>query len=473
MKTLKTTPGARRMMESLRHMGYDYSTAVADLVDNSIVAEASEIRIDIIPKQDSRMDIIPKLQVYHPAAIVISDNGHGMNADELQEAMRFGSEQIYSLSDLGKYGLGLKTASLSQCRIMTVSSKTRGKKRHLMRWDIDRVFETNEWNLIEIEENELETWEKEAIDRNQIGEYGTTVIWEDLEALPLLSSNNPHEREKFLSNMMDELGGHLKMVFHRFIQGSVTGHRKLNIFLPGDDKPLTAWDPFCRNETTKELEILRLQVAYEKKDDSKKVDLTISPFILPRVDEFSTREASGVASGPKNWNQQQGFYFYRNNRLIQAGGWNRIRTIDEHTKLLRIAVDFPGELDEILSINITKMKAFMPLEIRNMIETSVIAWVKLARSRYDHNIESKPDELIKISLADDKVKKETQENDHIFSISDKKDVETIIEENQGKWDRRNFLEFVVNILEAVYEGKVEISQIPLESIKKIYKNNIW
>src|SRR3989338_8427372 len=108
MKHLTTTPGARRLIESLRNMGYECSTAIADLVDNSVTAHASEIYIDILPKDGSR-----------PAAIYIADNGTGMDKEELQEAMRFGSDQQYLQGDLGKYGLGLKTASLSQCRKLT------------------------------------------------------------------------------------------------------------------------------------------------------------------------------------------------------------------------------------------------------------------------------------------------------------------------------------------------------------------
>lgn len=134
MKTIIITPGAKRLMGSLRNIGYDCSTAIADLVDNSITARASEVHIDIIPKNGN-----------DPAAIVISDNGNGMSKEELQEAMRLGSEQSYEDTALGKYGLGLKTASLSQCHCLTVSSK--GKplngsrpRRNCVRWDLDYIY---------------------------------------------------------------------------------------------------------------------------------------------------------------------------------------------------------------------------------------------------------------------------------------------------------------------------------------------
>ena len=170
MKVLKTNPGAKRLIESLRNMGYDCSTAVADLVDNSIVANASEIRIDIFPKEDKQ-----------PAAILISDNGRGMSREQLHEAMRFGAFQEYGADDLGRYGLGLKTASLSQCRTLTVSSKpktTRNTRsiRNRMRWDVDHVYETDDWDLLAPSDDELEKWEKEMLSNGIAHDNGTRSL---------------------------------------------------------------------------------------------------------------------------------------------------------------------------------------------------------------------------------------------------------------------------------------------------------
>jgi hypothetical protein len=380
MKTLKANPGAKRLMESLRNMGYDSSTAIADLVDNSIVADASEIRIEILPKQDSR-----------PAAILVADNGKGMDKDNLHEAMRFGAFQEYSADDLGKYGLGLKTASLSQCRTLTVSSKPKSGRdtrslRHCMRWDVDHVYETDDWDLLVPSDNELEDWEKEILNDGISHENGTVVLWTNLnEALPLLSSRDASEREKFLAQLITEVSAHLRMVFHRFIQGSVTGRRKLDIYVCGER--LLPWDPFCRGEDTNELNIVKLPVVSMDPDGSKlRGNVAISPFVLPREDEFSSPAAWRDASGPRGWNQQQGFYFYRNNRLLQAGGWSRLRSVDEHTKLLRVAVDFTGDLDGAFSINITKMKAGIPADIKERLGNHVSTWTKTARIRYDRKV---------------------------------------------------------------------------------------
>lgn len=488
MKTLRTDPGAKRLMESLRNMGYDCSTAIADLVDNSITAEASEIYIDIIARQDARMDMLPR-QDSHPAAIVIADNGKGMSREELHEAMRFGTFQNYSVGDLGKYGLGLKTASLSQCRILTVSSKAKASsgirpRRNCMRWDIDHVYETNDWDLLVPEEDELEPWEKEALNHQAANENGTVILWSDLDgSLALLASPNIREREKALAHIIEEVSSHLRMVFHRFMLG-VPGRRKLSIYVCG--VPLVPWDPFCRSEKTSELDLLRIPVVSADPEGSQMQGaVVISPYVLPREDEFSTSAAWKDASGPKNWNQQQGLYFYRNNRLLQAGGWSRLRTIDEHTKLLRVAIDFPSELDRTFAINITKMRANIPVEIRDHLESSVSGWAKTARARYDTppvaEENSRQNSEVQTSNAGPVITTDAGGNGSPSPamVSEKYPALTITPElsevltgNGGKWEIQKFCGALIKILEAVYERRITPEQIPVNILKKIYQNDL-
>lgn len=377
MKKVKAPPGARRLIESLRNLGYECSTAIADLVDNSIAAQASEVYIDIYGQDGSR-----------PPHIVIADNGHGMDREELHEAMRFGAFQEYSSDDLGKYGLGLKTASLSQCRVLTVASKAKARKntkprRLLMRWDLDYVYRSDDWDLLAPTEEELPAWEQEAIANPLAKEHGTVILWTGLEEmLPLLSSDDVRARERFLARLIEEVSEHLRMVFHRFMEGSITGRKKLHISVCGGG--LSPWDPFCRDQTTRELDILRQKIeGRTRSGEAVTGDVTLSPFVLPREDEFSTLQRWKGAAGPRNWNQQQGFYFYRNNRLLQAGGWSYLRAVDEHTKLLRVAVHFTGELDQAFSLNVTKMRARIPAEIRESVAGVVSKWAKAARERYD------------------------------------------------------------------------------------------
>lgn len=494
MKSLKASPGAKRLMESLRNMGYDCSTAIADLVDNSITADASEIRIDILPKQDSR-----------PAAIVISDNGKGMDKKELHEAMRFGAYQEYSPDDLGRYGLGLKTASLSQCRTLTVSSKPKAARdtrsiRHCMRWDVDHVYETDDWDLLVPSDRELEGWEKEILNDGISRENGTVVLWTNLnEALPMLSSADPHEREKFLAHLIDDASAHLRMVFHRFMQGSVPGRKKLDIYIC--DNKLLPWDPFCRNEKTQELDIVKMPVVSIDPDGSKlRGNVIISPFILPREDEFSSPVAWRDASGPKNWNQQQGFYFYRNNRLLQAGGWSHLRSPDEHTKLLRVSVDFSSDLDAPFSINITKMRAKIPAEMRDKLTGLVGAWSGRARTRYDRKTSGRHSSArmhnpsaVKQSHPVSDTSGPVTVGSLIFSPNNTPTKGLVISENRktgqteilvpqshdlsslfsiragSEGDLRKLCLAMLALLEAVSTKKVKPSKIPVAVLKKVYK----
>lgn len=383
MKKVKAPPGAKRLIESLRNLGYECSTAIADLVDNSIAASASEVLIDIHAQEGSR-----------PPHIVIADNGRGMNRQELHEAMRFGAFQDYSPDDLGKYGLGLKTASLSQCSVLTVASKGRAgrrtrQRRAYLRWDLAYVYRTDDWDLLSPEPDELHEWEVEALDQEIAEANGTVVLWSGLdEALPLLGSDDLRSREKFLARLIEEVSDHLRMVFHRFMEGTVTGRRRLSIQVCGEK--LMPWDPFCRDQTTRELDILNLKVAGVSRSGTETSGtVTINPFILPREDEFTSPQRWKAAAGPRNWNQQQGFYFYRNNRLLQGGGWSYLRSVDEHTKLLRVAVYFSGDLDQPFSINVTKMRARIPAEIREVVASAVSKWTKGARERYDRRPSAK------------------------------------------------------------------------------------
>src|ERR1051325_4051184 len=490
MKVLKANPGAKRLIESLRNMGYECSTAIADLVDNSIAAHASEIHVEISAQHGSR-----------PASIVIADNGSGMDRDQLHEAMRFGAFQEYTADDLGKYGLGLKTASLSQCRTLTVSSKPKARRdtrprRHYMRWDIDYVYDTDDWDLLAPVEDELPEWEADALSHEVARENGTVVLWTHLdEALPLLSAHDVRAREKFLAGLIDEVSRHLRMVFHRFMQGAVTGHRKLAIYVCGER--LTPWDPFCRDEKTRELDIVRLPVSYRSDDVSERMtQVTVSPFILPREDEFSSPVAWRDASGPRNWNQQQGFYFYRNNRLLQAGGWSWLRAVDEHTKLFRVAVDFSRDLDRAFAIKSTKMRARVPAEIRDRVASSVSTWAKLARERYDRaptgrrgggapkatktEGDARRSDAPPVVTVGPLVFQQSNAPSQRLTITDagrngqlkvlvpkNHDLAGIFEaRSAADGDLRKVCLAALSVLEAVYERRMPVDQIPIAALKK-------
>jgi hypothetical protein len=361
-------PSARRLIRSLRSIGYDFSAAVADLVDNSISAGATEVRIDVEFDGDH-------------SRVRIADNGNGMNEDQLQEAMRYGSERDYDNdSELGKFGLGLKTASLSQCQRLSVASRSSPKAGiHTFCWDLEHIDKTNRWELLIPDRKKQDRILNGYLTNNT----GTVVLWERLDRM--LGHKHPYGEasRKRLLKMCRELEEHLTMVFHRFLDGEVPD-QKLKIIL--NDNQLKGWDPFARTESeTKQLNPICFEI--EQEDISGEV--TLSPYILPPKDKFSSQDAFNRASGPKKWNLQQGFYIYRANRLIQSGGWCNLRAADEHTKLARIALDFSPQLDDVFGINVAKMRVLLPQEFRDNIQETVDQIVKQARLVYDKKDKSK------------------------------------------------------------------------------------
>jgi hypothetical protein len=340
-------PSARRLIDSLRDIGYDLPAAVADIVDNSIAARASRIDISF---RFAGLD----------SWICIADNGHGMTAKVLEEAMRYGTQRRYSTHDLGRFGLGLKTASLSQCRCLTVASRPSATQRRIeiRRWDLDDVVKTNRWEVLRLHPDSVEPGLTSPLERRS----GTVVMWQDLDRLLDYRLPDGAAAERGFEILAAEVRDHLAMVFHRFLSGEAKGRRRLSITVNATD--VVAWDPFARTEPhTRELEVQSIAFVV----GSKRRTLEVRPYILPPQQRFSSAAAHANAAGPARWNRQQGLYFYRNNRLVQGGGWNRLRTADEHTKLARIAIDLPDGSEQLFGLNVAKMRVTIPRDVRNRL----------------------------------------------------------------------------------------------------------
>jgi hypothetical protein len=485
MKIEQAPPGAKRLIESLKNLGYDCATAIADLIDNSLAAEASEVVVDIEPREGNI-----------PAHIIISDNGNGMDREALLEAMRYGAHQEYQEDDLGKFGLGLKTASSSQCRALTVLSranKTAGASRKaIMRWDLEHVAKTDGWEVHVLDNGDLKPWEIKAFESPVSARSGTTVLWSSLEdTLSGLSVQTPERRERHLAALIDEVELHLRMVFHRFLQGLVPGRKRLSLTLCS--KQIEPWDPFCaREKERRELTPLRFSVGkHFPEATEKRGQVIVHPFIMPREDQFSNKDAHKDAAGPKGWNAQQGFYYYRNNRLLQSGGWSNLRAPDEHTKLLRIAVDFPSSLDNSFSLNITKMKAHFPSEIREEVKANVSRWINEARKVYDRgpkrrSRKSSPDapeteipDRPSIKLGGVSFSLGVTPSKQLSVIGDRKTGElrvTVPFKHNGarlfdkvsglKGNLKRACTALIIVLEAVQSGRIRPEEIPVDAIRR-------
>jgi hypothetical protein len=355
-------PSAKRLIHSLRDIGYEFVDAVADIVDNAVEAKAT--LIDIRLKFDGE-----------ESYLTIADNGVGMTSKEIQESLRFGSNRHYhNEDDLGRYGLGLKTASLSQCERLTVSSR-RGEERLRMNsycWDLDHIEYSNRWEILKVETSEL----KEEVLQHLKLTTGTVVTWEQLGRLLGYKYPSGEHARKQSEQMMEDLNLHLSMTFHRFLSGEIHGKR-IAIYI--NEKKLSPWDPYSRGEKyTQKLQMISLPLELK----GRIYEVKLQPYILPAQSLYSSPKAHMQASGPAKWNKQQGLYIYRSNRLIQSGGWSGLRTSDEHTKLVRIALSIPAQIEELFQVNIAKKHATLPRELRKKMHDELAPIIQEAQNTY-------------------------------------------------------------------------------------------
>ncbi|MEE8600787.1 ATP-binding protein [Euzebya tangerina] len=360
MTTVDVTPSARRLTGSLRDIGYDLNTAVADLVDNAIEAGARHVDIQLI---------FDGLR----SKLVIADDGVGMTSTVLDEALRFGTRRDYERNALGRYGLGLKTASISQGRRLTVITRSAPQNRrlHARRLDLDHIAGTDRWEVVAPSKSETVRLADGLLDDGP----GTVLVVDNLDrVLPERNPEGGWARRRFVS-LASKLGHHLGMVFHRFLSGEAG----IGLTITLDGEKIRPWDPFCRDEEhTLELPAKVFHVEVEGERSS----VWLRPFVLPARRRFSSADAFERAGGPGRWNRQQGLYIYRADRLIQAGGWSGLRAQDEHTKLARSALEFETEADEVFRINVAKMRVSLPAEIRPLLGRPVQELCNRANAAY-------------------------------------------------------------------------------------------
>jgi hypothetical protein len=356
-KRFTVSPSASRLATSLRDIGYDFSTAVADIVDNSIAAGASRIEI--------RFD-------HDRPRLLIRDDGAGMTANGLNEALRFGSRREYADGELGRFGLGLKTASLSQCRSLTVVTRDgRMVPPSCRQLSLDIIDEWDEWLIVDPRPTDVIEEAKDMLTAHS----GTVVIWEDLDrAFPGRHASGAWALHR-AESLRSKTTSHLSLVFQRFLDGSAG--RRVTIIVNGE--ALLPWDPFATHEQgTSELR----SHTFDVNEDEHSGTVTLRRWVLPAKNEFSSPAEFDRLAGPLKWNRQQGIYIYRSNRLVQWGGWAGIRAVDEHTKLARCSLDFTTALDPIFSINVAKMRVSVPPSLKRRLEKPLHEICQVANERY-------------------------------------------------------------------------------------------
>ncbi|WP_240549562.1 ATP-binding protein [Devosia salina] len=335
-RTRSAPPRATALVESLRGLGYTAGSALADVIDNSIAAGASTVRVDIEWNDGN-------------GRVTILDDGRGMDDATLESAMRLGDRSPLDdrdPTDLGRFGLGLKTASFSQGRRLTVASKKSGI-RSVLRWDLDYLLNSEDggWHLLEGADPSSE----DVLGRLEGFETGTLVIWEVLDRM-LPKGGTKQD----LLDLSDGIQWHLEMVFHRLLEDG-----RLQLVL--NKRPVKPWDPFLANHTaTWSSPETPLQKAGR--------GARVQAFVLPHKDHLKDKEYK-IAGGPDGWNAHQGFFVYRNDRLLLSGGWlglgkGRGWNREEPYRLARIRLDIPNSADADWKIDIRKSTARPPPSVR-------------------------------------------------------------------------------------------------------------
>lgn len=334
---IQSIPEAKLLLTSLRSVGYNEETAIADIIDNCISAQAHKIKIQFD---------------WGKKRIVISDDGFGMNKMDLIENMRIGSSEpskTRAKDDLGRFGMGMKTAAFSLGKKLTVVTKSDSVVSNAS-WDLDQIPEIG-WNLIIRDESEISEFS------SQMGEHGTFVIIESLDRV--IDIDDEKKAKNKFYRIASKTEKHLALIFHRFIEED-------NLILELNGMLIKAWDPFIlENTATQELP----EESIFSNDGSAEV--TIQPYILPHKTKFASDDDYQAAGGPKGWNYHQGIYVYRNRRLIICGTWFDYIKKEPAYNLARIKIDITSASDEDWKIDIKKSTASLPSYVRESVEREI------------------------------------------------------------------------------------------------------
>lgn len=346
-------PNASALVEGLRDFGYNLETAIADIIDNSISAGARNVEINTNTETDNPW-------------IAIVDDGGGMSETELVDAMRLGSKNPRDsrpIKDLGRFGLGLKSASFSQCRVLTVFTCKEGKSS-CARWDLDHIAKNNEWELELLDnyfpEEENRLWSK----------TGTVVKWQNLDRLSGGLENNREKKIKHINSELVRAEHHLRLVFHRYLEGNSPSSLtiKLNGRIIEPIDPMASINPATQHDPKETLKL-----------DNGTV--TIHCHTIPHHKKMSQDEWDELG-GQKGHLRTQGIYVYREKRLIIAGGWLGLAKQKELTKLCRVAVNIPNTMDNDWKIDVKKASAQLPPSVRDRLKKIIERLVGTSKRTY-------------------------------------------------------------------------------------------
>ena len=335
--SVEIAPNLSVFLSSFREIGYQLDTAVADIVDNSISANASNVRISVVPSE---------------MKAIIFDDGEGMDKDTLIEAMRLGTKRdLRQIGDLGKFGLGLKTASFSQTKTFSVLSKQKGGDIYGLRWDIPVLERANRWLADEVSYEDIKDIivriDPDIVNFIQQSDSWTIVIWENMDR---------YEAEH-LETLMGELREHLSLVFHKFLSKEGFHGHKISLFFNGTE--LIAKNPFAEA-------LIATQKNPTETVEVKGHKIQITAYDLPNYTKLTKKQYDDLDGG-EGFTKNQGFYLYREGRLLVGGTWFRLAKVSDATALARIMIDIDNTQDELWNIDVKKSMAEPIPEVREIL----------------------------------------------------------------------------------------------------------
>jgi len=357
-------PDPARLIHGLRDTGYDFYTAAADIIDNSIAAGAENINILIELLSDGRK------------FVYFGDDGHGMDRKELVNAMRYGAKVRDNLASLGKFGLGLKTASSSICiRYSVISRRDASAPLLKLTWDLEHVADVNKWEMLNepITEDEVEVFEELC------GEVGTLVVWSRCDRLLSKVYDEPGgtKEQNAIKYRSEKLKEHCALIFHKFLNAEDTDHRTVNLTINGQE--VKHWNPFYPERSEQVLPEISTKLPIQVEDGSVH-EATVKAWILPHSKDMTKEENKELA---KISNRGQGFYIHREGRIIHYGGYMGIwRADDPHWSLFRIEFDFDHKLDEAFSVDVKKSRILLDMALEEALKELLTPAYNEADSRY-------------------------------------------------------------------------------------------
>ena len=409
-KPVDGTPSPKSLIKTLMRVGYDFNMAVGDIVDNSISADAKNIRIftSLDPQN-------PTFSIY--------DDGWGMSEKELYENMKLAAKDPSlerDKNDLGRFGSGMKTASFSQARKLIVISKKKGSKICGAYWDIDEIESSDSWEvLMSLSEEEINSIY--GFDKDMLSETGTVIIWHKIISF---KETQHTSLENIIANTIDSMSRYLSLHFHKFMQLN----DKVSFFV--NQRKLSPINPFIKGKGSMDLTPENIR--------GKKGNVEIKPHVLPHPQYLSQSQIDklgGIDAIYKN----QGLYIYRASRLIIAGGWMGLSSRNILGNLARVEVNIPASLDDEWSTDVKKSSLQLPVMVQKKLKQ--ICQKPIKKSRGEHMHRGKKEEVNEYWF----INENKQDNTTKYEVHLKNNELVEIAEKMTRANRTKLKEFLRNL----------------------------